>query len=52
MRQMGQVTIEYFLLFAAIALVTIISLTRFDDRIARTVRDFFGSAARCMSPSA
>lgn len=46
---MGQVTIEYFLLFAVIALVTVISLTQFDDQVGQTVRNFFTSATRCVS---
>lgn len=41
----GQVVIEYFILFAAIAVITIVSLTQFDDEIKNTVQGFFNAAA-------
>ena len=46
---MGQVTIEYFLLFAAIGLVSVIGLTQFDEQVVGTVQGFFRSATRCVS---
>ena len=49
---MGQVTIEYFLLFAAIALVTVLGLTQFDEQVGKTLRHFFTSATRCVSTTA
>lgn len=41
----GQVTIEYFLLFAAVALLTVLGLTRFDVNVQQTVEDFVNAAA-------
>lgn len=45
LRLQGQVTVEYFLLFAAIALVTILSLTAFDENVRGTLQGFVGAAA-------
>lgn len=41
MKSKGQVTIEYFLLLAAIVLVTFISLTTVDNDVSTTFQNLF-----------
>ena len=41
----GQVAIEYFMLFAVVAVVCIVTLTAFDDAWRGTVQQFVGRAA-------
>ena len=41
----GQVTVEYFIVFTVIALVTLIGLATFDNTVNDIVRDFFNAAA-------
>ena len=41
----GQIVVEYFILFAAVALVTMIGLTRFDDDVKAALANFFQTAA-------
>ncbi len=41
----GQVTIEYFILFAIVALLTIAGLTTVDDQVRTRLQDFFRVAA-------
>ena len=41
----GQVTIEYFLLFAAIVLVTLIGLTTVDNDVSTTFQNLFTDVA-------
>ena len=45
----GQVTLEYFLLFAALAIVTLIGLTNFDDRVKGSLGGWVNSAAANMA---
>jgi len=45
----AQVTLEYFILFAVIALVTLVSLTDFDDRAIAALTGFFQGAANQMA---
>lgn len=44
-RAAGQVTIEYFLLFAAVILITLIGLTTVDNDLAGTFETLFSTAA-------
>jgi hypothetical protein len=44
-REQGQVTLEYFILFTAIALVTLVGVATFDDTLNDLARDFFNAAA-------
>ncbi len=41
----GQVTLEYFMLFAAIAAITILTLTNFDNTIKSGFQGFLDAAA-------
>lgn len=41
----GQVTLEYFILFAVLAAVTLVSVTTFDDAIRSALGTFFNAAA-------
>jgi len=41
----AQVTLEYFILFAVVALVTVIGLTTFDDDIRTSLEGFVNAAA-------
>jgi len=41
----GQVVLEYFLVFAVVALLTLIGLTSFDDDIRNALGEFFNAAA-------
>ena len=43
--RMGQVTVEYFILFAIVAEVTLLGLTTFDEDVRKTCTDFFNAAA-------
>ena len=45
----GQVTLEYFVLFAAIAAITIITLTNFDNTIKSSFQGFLNAAAAKIS---
>ena len=45
----GQVTLEYFILLAAVALVTVIGLATFDGGLRGSVRTFFDAAANRMA---
>ena len=45
----GQATVEYFLLFAVIALICIVTLTSFDEGWRGTVQQLVGKAAENMS---
>ena len=45
----GQAVLEYVLLFAAVAAVTLISVTAFDDNVRATLEDFFRAAANKMA---
>lgn len=47
----GQITIEYILLLATVAAVTLVSMTTFDDQIMSALGDFFTKAADDMSQS-
>ena len=47
--QRGQVTIEYFILFAVIALLTVASISTFDDQVRQTFQSFFGSVAHAIT---
>jgi hypothetical protein len=38
----GQVTLEYFILFAVVAGVTLLSFTRYDEDVRDTLRHLFG----------
>lgn len=44
-RVQGQVTVEYFILFTIVALVTLIGLATFDKSLDNIVRGFFNAAA-------
>ncbi len=44
-KQNGQVTIEYFILFAIVALLTVAGISTFDDDVRQTFQHFFGSMA-------
>ena len=41
----GQVTIEYFILFAVVALLTLAGLTTVDDQVRTRLERFFRAAA-------
>lgn len=41
----GQVVLEYLLLFAAVALVTVLGMTSFDNDIRTNLQGFFHAAA-------
>ena len=41
----GQVTLEYFLLFAIVAMATLLGFTTFDENVRKTCEDFFNAAA-------
>ena len=41
----GQVVLEYLILFAVVATLTILGVTTFDDTIKSTMQDFFHAAA-------
>ena len=41
----GQVTLEYFLLFTVVALVTLLGFTTFDESVRKTCEDFFNAMA-------
>ena len=41
----GQVTLEYFILFAAVAAAVIVGFQAFGADIASAIRDFFNAAA-------
>ena len=43
--EVAQSTLEYLIIFAVVAVVTIISLTTFDDSIKNALRGFFNAAA-------
>lgn len=47
-RDRGQVTLEYFLLFLVVALVTLVSLTTFHKDVATTFENLFTKAASKM----
>ena len=42
---MGQVTLEYFLLFTVVALATLLGFTTFDESVRQTCDDFFNALA-------
>ncbi len=44
-RSCGQVTIEYFILFAVVALLTLAGLTTVDDQVRTGLQNFFRAAA-------
>ena len=48
----GQVTLEYFVLFAVIGLLTVLSLTQFDEQVTGTLQGLFRSAAHCVATTA
>ena len=41
----GQVTVEYFILFAVVAAVTLIGLSTFDDQVKDTMKELAHAAA-------
>ena len=43
--QRGQVTIEYFLLFTVVALLTVIGFTKFDVNLQAILENFVNAAA-------
>lgn len=45
----GQVTLEFFILFAVVALVTVIGLTAFHVDIRKVLEGFFNAAANRMA---
>ena len=45
----GQAALEYVLLFAAVAAVTLISVTAFDNDVRTTLEGFFNAAANQMA---
>lgn len=45
----GQVVIEYFILFAVVALACVVTLTTFDDGWRSTLQGFVGRAAEYVS---
>ena len=45
LEQWGQVTIEYFILFAVVALLTVAGLTTFDDDVRQHMQELFTTAA-------
>ena len=48
-RTSGQVVLEYFILFAVVALLTLVTLSRFDDDVRQSVTGFFATAANKMA---
>ena len=48
MSRRGQVTLEYFLLFLVVALVTIVSIATLDNDVAATYQNVLTSAAANM----
>ena len=44
----GQIVLEYFLLFAIVALLTIIGLTTFHEQVTDAWQTFFNAAANKM----
>ena len=48
-RQDGQVTLEYFILLAVIVLVTLVSLTSFDEDVRTHVENLFTGAAHAIT---
>lgn len=47
-KQCGQVTIEYFILFAVVALLTVAGLTTFDDDVKAAMQAFFQGRAHAI----
>ncbi len=47
--KLGQVTLEYFILFAALALLTVIGVTTFHTDVKNAVQGFFNAAAKEMA---
>ena len=45
----GQAALEYMILFAAVAAVTLISVAAFDNNVRTTMEDFVGAAAANMA---
>ena len=45
MRERGQVVAEYFILFAIVALLTLVGFTRFDDDLKTSLERFVNAAA-------
>jgi Flp pilus assembly pilin Flp len=45
MHRNGQVTLEYFIIFAVVAFVTIVTVTTFDDAVKTALQDLFNAAA-------
>ena len=45
MQRKGQVTLEYFLIFAVLAVLTIVSVATFDDAVKTALQDLFNAAA-------
>ncbi len=43
--RMGQVVIEYFVIFALVAMLTVISLTKWDDDVIALIQRFVGQGA-------
>jgi len=43
--EQGQVTVEYFILFAIVAVLTLIGLSTFDNNVENSVQEFFDAAA-------
>ena len=48
MNSHGQVTLEYFLLFVAVALVTLVSIATLDNDVATTFENLFTNTAAKM----
>ena len=44
-KRAGQITIEYFILFAIVALLTLAGLTTVDDQVRTRLQEFFRIAA-------
>ncbi len=44
-RRTGQVTVEYFILFAVIGMVTVISIATLDDDVKQLLTNFYAKAA-------
>ena len=45
----GQVVVEYFILFAVVALLTLIGFTTFDDDVKRSLEGFVDAAANAIA---
>ena len=45
----GQILLEYFVLFAVVAMLTIIGLTRFDDEIRASLNRFIQAATNALT---